>query len=233
MRSNHDFRFNASLSCMDLGHIQRSIQELNEIDVHTLHYNVVDGIFNDCFIFGDILLPVIKQYTNKPISVHLACQDPSRYIEPMIRNGADEICIHYEANIDCKELFKTIHSHGIRAGLAFQCDTKVPDDFIDLVKEADHILKLTVHPGYTGQSFHQNSLEHIQTMRFLLDQAGMNQRIEVDGNINKETINACIEAGADTFTLGSSGLFCPEHDLKTNLNILQQIGGTSNGHFSQ
>ena len=90
-----------------------------------------------------------------------------------------------------------------------------------------------MHPGYTGQSFHQNSLEHIQTMRFLLDQAGMNQRIEVDGNINKETINACIEAGADTFTLGSSGLFCPEHDLKTNLNILQQIGGTSNGHFSQ
>lgn len=231
MNNNPTFLYNASVSCMHLGHIEKSIQELNSSDINGLHYDVVDGIFNDCFIFGDKILQVIHEHTKLPILVHLACENPFPYLKPMIRNGANEIAIHYEADVDCIEALNSIKELGACAVLAFKCDTAPPEDFLSLAKAADKILKLTVNPGYAGQTIHLDALEHVRQMRELLNQAKIYRRIEVDGNINQATIKRCIEAGADTFTLGSSGLFLQEDTLQHNLKRIKNIGGSFHGNI--
>ena len=107
-----EFSFNASLSCIDLGHIAESMEEINQSRIKSLHYDMVDGQFNECFIFGDLMLKVFRSYTKLPITVHLACRNPIPYIKPCIANGADYIAIHYEADIDkmcIRDRYSSVH----------------------------------------------------------------------------------------------------------------------------
>ena len=224
------YPINASLSCIDLGHIEKSMKRINDSKIHALHYDVVDGLFNECFIFGDLMLKVFKRYTKLPITVHLACKNPLPYIKPMIQNGADDIAIHYEADVDIVKTLEYIHALGAKPVLAFRCDSEVPSDFLALASHADRILKLTVHPGFAGQNFHKKSLQHIEAMHSQLSQANISIPIEVDGNINTQTIGACSICVATMFTGGSSGLFLTNTNLNDNINALEKaaykaIGG--------
>lgn len=222
MKKEMKWPINASLSCIDLAHVEQAMKEIEASAISGLHYDIVDGRFNTCLIFGDMMLSVFRKLTTKPILVHLACLDPRPYILPCIRNGADLIAVHYEAEADLKEVFALIREAGAKPVLAFRCDTAVPEDFLQLAKQADGILKLTVQPGFSGQVFHQEALAHIQEMRRQLTAAGMTTPIEADGNIHTETIKACVQAGATQFTCGSSGLFHEKGSLKENLKQLQQ-----------
>lgn len=82
--STTEYSFNASLSCIDLGHVADSMKEINQSRIKSLHYDIVDGQFNECFIFGDLMLKVFRSYTTLPITVHLACRNPLPYIKPCI-----------------------------------------------------------------------------------------------------------------------------------------------------
>lgn len=178
--------------------------------------------FNNCFIFGDLMLKTFRKYTTLPITVHLACLDPIPYIKPLILNGADYVAIHYEAKVDLYKTFEMIRSLGAKPVLAFRCDSKVPNDFITLAKEVEWILKLTVHPGFCGQSFHMEALQHIEEMNHLLKEAGIHKIIEADGNINVDAIYQCAKCGATMFTGGTSGLFLPNTNIQDNYETLKQ-----------
>lgn len=233
MEPDTSIYFNASLSCMDLGHIEASLDRIHHANIHSLHYDMVDGIFNECFIFGDQMLQVFRQYTDLKITVHLACKNPERYLKPIIHNGADYIAVHYEADVNILDLFANIRELGAKPVLAFCCDTEVPEDFIQLATQAEWILKLTVFPGFSGQSFHKEALRHIQDMHQQLAMAQLDRIIEVDGNIHAGTIATCASAGATMFTVGTSGLFTSKHSLDENIEILTQVihtrGGYDNG----
>lgn len=217
---------NASLSCIDLGHIEEAMHQINQSAIHSLHYDVVDGTFNSCFIFGDIMLKVFRKYTSLPITAHLACAHPTSYLKPIITNGADYVAIHYEADVDLLDIFQQIRELGAKPVLAFRCDSEVPDDFVQIATHAEWILKLTVQPGFAGQSFHKDALQHIKKMHDLLREAHLDKVIEVDGNIHTGTIADCAIAGATMFTGGTSGLFNGLRSIDENIELLKQtIGG--------
>ena len=178
------------------------------------------------------MLKVFRRYTALPIIVHLACQNPIPYIKPCITNGADYIAVHYEAEADLLSVFQMIRELGGKPILAFRCDTSVPHNFIDIAAQAEWILKLSVHPGFSGQVFQKEALSHIAEMHQLLTAAGIDKRIEVDGNISTATIQECAIAGATMFTGGTSGLFHPLHTLDESIELLEQaisFGGNSYG----
>lgn len=224
--------FNASLSCIDLGHVARSIEKINHSRIKSLHYDIVDGQFNTCFIFGDLMLKVFRKYTSLPITVHLACQNPMPYIKPCIANGADYIAIHYEADVDIEKAFQTVRDFGAKPVLAFRCDTPVPRNFIKVSEQAEWILKLTVQPGFSGQTFQEEAVSHIEKMHQLLMTAGLDRVIEVDGNIHAGTIQKCAAAGASMFTGGTSGLFRQQYSIDESIRILEKAimsGGNIHG----
>lgn len=203
-----------SLSCIDLLHIQESIQAINETPISFLHYDVVDGEFNKCFIFGDIILSKIRAITDKKIEVHLACNDVEKYLKPFIKAGADYVAIHYEIESDIKSIFKQIKKLGAKPILAFKADSEVPEDFVELAKEVDWILKLMVDPGFAGQTMQPNAIAHVEEMSTRIKQNNLTTKIQVDGNIHVQTIPAVVKAGATILTGGTSGLF------KTNKSLM-------------
>lgn len=214
-------KISASLSCVDLLNLKSEIENIEKSDIDFIHYDVVDGEFNDCFVFGDITLQKVRKIVKKPIEVHLGVNDIEKYLNPFVRAGADYIAVHYESMKDPFEIFKKIRILGPKPVLAFKADTDVPHNFIDMAKEVEWILKLTVNPGYAGQTIQLCAIEHIRKMRRLLKENCIDIPIQADGNINKDTVPLVTEAGADILTGGSSGLFNKKSTLFENIRILK------------
>jgi len=217
-----DLKISASVSCMDLLNLQRDLTEIETCEIDFLHYDVVDGLFNPCFGLGDALLPFIKEGSSKPIEVHLAVNDIDRYLEPMIKAGADYIAVHYESMPHPLETFNKIKTLGAKPILAYRAETAPGDDFVSLAQEVEWVLKLMVNPGFSGQTMQKQALDHLKQMRFMIDQYDLSTRLQADGNINLNTIALVVHAGADIVTGGSSGLFIQPGPLQVNIDRLKQ-----------
>lgn len=66
------------------------------------------------------------------------------------------------------------------------------------------VLVMSVNPGFGGQKFIPSSLEKLRTLRAIIDDKGLDIRLEVDGGVNLHNIKEISEAGADTFVAGSA-----------------------------
>lgn len=223
MNLNKKILVSGSLSCCDILDLRNEIEKINQSDLDFIHYDVVDGEFNKCFVFGDLVLEKIRPYVNKPVEVHLAVNDVDKYLEPFIKAGADYIAIHYEIDCNHKEVFAKIRALGAKPILAFKSTSDVPDDFEELAKEVDWILKLTVNPGFAGQKIQSDAIKHIKIMRERLSKAGLTTHIQADGNIHSETIPSVVEAGATILTGGTSGLFRKDTNIQDNLDKMRKI----------
>lgn len=212
----------ASVSCMDIGHFDDSIDEVNASDVAFWHYDVVDGHFNRCFILGDLLYPHLRKMSPLPIEVHLAVEEPEHYIDIFSRYELDYVAVHAEAMKSPERAFQKIRALGAQPVLSYRAETAPGDDFEDLAKECAWVLKLTVNPGFSGQKIQDAAVGHIREMRDRLVRSGSDIRIQADGNVNPETIHALYDAGAMIFTGGTSGLFRKEQSVQENLRCLMQ-----------
>lgn len=210
----------ASVSCMDLGHIDNQIKAIEESSIAFFHYDVVDGYFNKCYVLGDLLCQYIKKNSGLPIEVHLAVYDVDTYINIFSQSGVDYIAVHYEAMKNHQETLRKIKKLGIIPILAYRAETAPGDDFVNLARECAWVLKLTVNPGVSGQKINPIAIEHIKIMRNMLKKNDMAVRIQADGNVNSNTIIALAEAGANIFTGGSSGLFLKEKSIQENIENL-------------
>lgn len=218
-----DYMVSASVSCMDLCNLEKSVQEVEKSEVSFFHYDMVDGKFNQCFILSETLLEQMRKVTNLPIEAHLAAYDPEQYIEMYAKAGADYIAVHYEAMQNPDKIFDKIRQAGAIPILAYKSTTAPGEDFIHLAKQVPWILKLTVNPGFAGQKMQDQAVEHIRQMRQKLKEAGLETKIQADGNINESTIPKVIEAGADILTGGTSGLFLKGQSVVENCNKMIQI----------
>lgn len=225
-----EIKISASVSCMDFCHLEAQIKEVEQAGISFLHYDVVDGRFNNCFILGETALEQIRPVTSLPIEVHLAVYEPEKHIERFAKAGADIITVHYEALEKPYKIFEMIRRFGSRPALAYKSTTAVGSDFIDLAKEVCMVLKLTVNPGFSGQKMQLQSVEHIHAMRQLLDQENLGIDIQADGNMNRSTIPAVVKAGATILTGGSSGLFTGKKGVSENVMEMKQVAQRFNSN---
>ena len=70
-----------------------------------------------------------------------------------------------------------------------------------LLDDLDHVLCMTVNPGWGGQPYIEHSTVKVARLRELL---GPEVPIEVDGGIDAGTAAATAAAGATLFVAGSS-----------------------------
>lgn len=197
----------ASVSCFNLYNLESQVPLLEEAGVELLHFDVVDGRFNDCIILGTPTLQALRPHTSLPIEVHLGVYEPEKYIQQFVDAGADYIAVHYEVMKKPLEIFEQIKKAGAKPLLALRAETEADAGIIELLPHIDWIIKLTVNPGYAGQPFKSETVEKIHRLRAAIKQAGFDTGIEADGCINPKTIPAVVQAGADMLTGGTSGLF--------------------------
>nr|WP_231557755.1 hypothetical protein [Tetragenococcus muriaticus] len=103
-------------------------------------------------------------------------------------------------------LIHRLKNYGIKPSLALNPATPI-EDILPYLAEVDQILLMTVPTGFAGQAFRKETLEKLCELKNILAQRNLHPLIEVDGNINTQTISWMKEVMPDIFVLGTSALF--------------------------
>jgi ribulose-phosphate 3-epimerase len=183
--------------------LEKECEMINESEAQWLHLDVMDGRFVPNISFG---LPVIEMVTkaNKKVNdVHLMIVEPEKYVEAFKDAGADIISVHIEACPHLHRNIEQIKSLGIRAGVAVNPHT--PIAFLtDIIADIDLVNLMSVNPGFGGQKFIPYTLNKIRELRNLIDDRGLDVKIEIDGGVTVENAASILEAGADVLVVGNT-----------------------------
>jgi ribulose-phosphate 3-epimerase len=174
-----------------------------------IHVDVMDGHFVPNLSMGPATVEGIRPITSLPIEVHLMVTDPSIFVEPFIKAGADRVIFHVEVASDPEGLARGITKSGANAGIAVKpgTDWVPPRTLLELV---DLVLVMTVEPGFGGQEFLEQTLPKITAGRDTVMESGLAVDIEVDGGIDLQTAPRAKKAGANVFVAGSSIFSSPD-----------------------
>jgi ribulose-phosphate 3-epimerase len=140
------------------------------------------------------------------LDVHLMIERPERQVQAFADAGADSITIHFEATPHVNYALRAVHEAGCRAGLALNPGTPATA-VVEVAEELDHVLCMTVNPGWGGQSFIEASIAKLERLRALLP---ADRAIEVDGGVDPSTAPRCVDAGASLLVAGSHVFGAPD-----------------------
>lgn len=174
-----------------------------------IHVDVMDGHFVPNITVGPPVVASLKKVTRVPLDVHLMISEPDRYIEAFASAGAGLISVHVEATVHLHRTISHIHSFGLKAGVVLNPSTPVVT-LEEISCDADYVLVMSVNPGFGGQTFIPRSESKVRAVRALLDRAGSQAAIEIDGGIDKDTIAAVVAAGAEIIVAGSAVFHTPD-----------------------
>ena len=168
-----------------------------------LHVDVMDAHFVPNLTLG---LPVVKSLhaaTDLPLDCHLMIDDPDRWAPGYAEAGAANVTFHVEAAADAVQTARAIRAAGALAGLRVKPGTPL-EPYLELLREFDTLLVMTVEPGFGGQEFMAEVLPKVRLAREHVRSGHLRLFVEVDGGIGADTIEAAAEAGADVFVAGSA-----------------------------
>lgn len=193
-----------SILSADFNRLGEQIQRVEKAECQWLHIDIMDGMFVPSISFGMPVVKSIRKESSLYFDVHMMVKDPERYVEEFQSCGADMITVHAEACRDLAETVKKIHETGADAGVAVNPDTPL-SAVTDVMDQVEMILIMSVYPGFGGQKYIPESTERIRTLRRMLDEKGLEHvHIQVDGGINRATIDEVLAAGANIIVAGSA-----------------------------
>ena len=169
-----------------------------------LHFDVMDGVFVPNISVGLPVLGSVRKITTMALDVHLMITSPSRYALQFVKNGADIVVFHVEAETpeNIRKTIDNIHNLGVKAGMSIKPGTPA-DALLPYIDTLDIVLAMTVEQGFGGQSFIEAMLPKITELRRMIENRNNKCELEVDGGINLETARLCINAGANVLVAGS------------------------------
>lgn len=210
-----------SLLSANFYNLEKDIQELKEENIKYLHLDVMDGMFVPNISLGIPVIESIKKNTKDDfiLDTHLMVERPERYITNFKKAGADILTIHQEATKDYCEVIAIIKDQGMKAGISVnpETDIKKIDDCLNI---ADLVLVMSVHPGFGGQKFIEDSLDKVRYLQDMRIKNGYKYMIEIDGGITIENVNSALEAGVDIVVAGSAVF---KNDIRKNIKDFHEI----------
>jgi ribulose-phosphate 3-epimerase len=196
-------RIAPSILAGDFARLADAVARVEAGGADLLHVDVMDGHFVPNITIGVPVVAALKRVTHIPLDVHLMISDPDRYLEAFVDAGAAMLTVHAEVLPHLHRTLTRIRELGARAGVAVNPSTTV-DSVRDVAREMDHLLVMSVNPGFSGQSFIPHSIEKVASARELLTRARSAAVIEVDGGVDTTNAAALVEAGASILVAGSA-----------------------------
>ncbi|MDO3646750.1 ribulose-phosphate 3-epimerase [Nocardia mangyaensis] len=168
-----------------------------------LHVDVMDGHFVPNLTLGLPVVESLLKATDIPLDCHLMIDDPGRWAPGYAEAGAYNVTFHAEATEDPIAVARDIRAAGGKAGLSVKPNTPI-EPYLEILREFDTLLVMSVEPGFGGQSFIASVLEKARIVRGLVDAGELQLVVEIDGGINADTIEQAAAAGIDCFVAGSA-----------------------------
>jgi ribulose-phosphate 3-epimerase len=172
-------------------------------DADWVHVDVMDAHFVPNLTLGLPVVEALQRVSPVPLDCHLMIEDPERWAPGYAEAGARNVTVHAEACTDPRGVARDLRAAGSLAGLALKPGTPL-EDHLDVLRDFDLLLVMTVEPGFGGQRFIAEVLPKVRRARELVDTGHLTVLVEVDGGINADTIERAAEAGADVFVAGSA-----------------------------
>jgi ribulose-phosphate 3-epimerase len=192
-----------SILSADFAALGEAIAAVERGGADLIHVDVMDGHFVPNITIGPPVVKAIKRVATVPLDVHLMITDPDLYIEAFVQAGAAMVSVHVEV---LPHLHRTVHAIkalGARAGVVINPATPVAT-LEEIAGDVDYVLVMSVNPGFGGQRFIPRSEQKVAAVRALLDRAGNNAPVEIDGGIDRQNVGCVVAAGARIIVAGSA-----------------------------
>jgi ribulose-phosphate 3-epimerase len=192
-----------SILASDFSRLGEQVQSVLDAGARIIHVDVMDGHFVPPISIGAAVTASIQERVHAAgglVDVHLMIERPERHVQEFADAGADAISVHAEATPHIHYALKAVREAGCHAGLALNPGT--PLNAVDALHGSfDHLLCMTVNPGWGGQKWIPGSEERIADLRSILP---ADVPIQVDGGVDSDTAGPAATAGAGLFVAGSS-----------------------------
>lgn len=192
-----------SILASDFARLGEEVQAITAAGADFVHIDVMDGHFVPNITIGPEVVKALRPHTTLPFDVHLMVAPVDPFLEAFRAAGADYMSVHPEAGPHLHRTLKQIRHLGAKAGVVLNPAT--PVDVLDwVIDDIDLVLIMSVNPGFGGQSFISSQLRKIEAVRRRLDAVAHPAILQVDGGVNAENAQACVDAGATALVAGTA-----------------------------
>jgi len=201
-----EIRITPSILNADFSRLNDEIDSIAKVS-DLLHLDVMDNVFVPNFTFDFEAASKIIRESSLAVDAHLMVADVDLIAVQYAEIGCASVTIHAEATKNIPQTLKNIRLAGSRSSLGIKPNTQIEQyaDFVDLV---DMFLIMTVEPGFGGQKFMEEMMPKVRKTRTLIGDRPI--WLQVDGGISMQTIEMALDAGADTFVVGSAVFNAPD-----------------------
>jgi ribulose-phosphate 3-epimerase len=190
-----------SILSADFAKLGAEIDEVDRGGADFLHLDVMDGHFVPNISFGPVICAATRRISKAFLDAHLMISEPVRYTPAFVKAGVDAITFHVEVVDDPAAVAQEIRRLGCKhVGITLNPATPV-ERLWRALDHVDHVLVMSVVPGFSGQRFMPEVLPKCEAVKKRLRP---NQRLEIDGGINAQTIRSARDAGVDWFVVASA-----------------------------
>lgn len=193
-----------SILSADFARLGEDVKAVLDAGADIVHFDVMDNHFVPNLTIGPLICDALRNHgIEAPIDVHLMVDPVDRIIPDFAKAGASYITFHPEASKHPDRSLGLIREQGCKAGLVFNPAT--PLDWLTyVIDKVDMVLLMSVNPGFGGQKFIPSALDKLRQARKIIDDSGLDIRLEIDGGVKVDNIGEIAAAGADTFVAGSA-----------------------------
>lgn len=192
-----------SLYAADFARLGDQIEDLCRAGCRIFHFDVGDGHFVEPVTIGPIVLqsisPIVHRYGGA-VDVHLMVESPAKYFAPVAAAGGDSVTFHFEAVGDVAATIRAAREQELQAGVAFNPESE-PEAVAAVSGDADIVLCMSIHPGYSGQPFREETFERVKKLRAALPE---HIYIQVDGGVGPDNVRQLYDEGVRLLVAGSS-----------------------------
>ena len=210
-----------SILSADFGKLYEDIDMINQSEADWFHVDVMDGVFVPNISFGFPVMKPLQAKAKKTLDVHLMIVDPDRYTKAFADAGAHVLTVHVEACTHLHRTLTNIRNHGMKAGVAINPHTPV-ETIKEVLDLCDVVCLMSVNPGFGGQSFIENTYNKIKSLKAMIQAAGTNTLIEIDGGVSLSNAKLLTDAGADVLVAGNT-VFASPNPTQTIAELKQLI----------
>jgi ribulose-phosphate 3-epimerase len=202
--------------------LNRDINQLNELNIDYLHFDIIDGKFASDFTIGSSIINKISKHTNINFDYHLMVNEPSNLFETFNFKKSNIVNIHQESSRNLHRDIINLKKKGLKVGCALSLSSPL-ESLEYLLDDIDVILIMTNNPDSSSQDFNPQILKKIYDMKNILIKRKLKTKISVDGHVNLKTIPSIIENGGDILILGTNSIFNDKSSIKKEFLKIKKL----------